>query len=122
MLPGNIDLSERRKFIRFNIPLNMEFSSANKPDSYSSGTTINFSREGFCFATKNTDLSLLDMLDMKIKHPQTEEFIEAHGQIVWKTSANDQILAGIKLNEIDKGAKATILDHAYNIWLDNSRS
>ena len=122
MMQDNMDMSERRKFIRFDVPLAMEYSSSQEPGVFNPATTINFSREGFCFATDNPNMALLDTLEMKIKIPQKEEFIQANGQIVWKTSANNKFLAGIKLNEIDKGDKATILDHAYNIWLDNSKT
>ncbi len=112
-------MQERRKFIRFSIPLAMEFKLLSASDAYYPGRTINFSREGFCFETDIPHLKLNEVLDLNIKHPDNESYIPVQGEIVWLEQANNKHFAGIQLKEMDKIAKSEILDRAYAIWVEH---
>ncbi|MDH4027583.1 MAG: PilZ domain-containing protein [Nitrospirota bacterium] len=114
-------LTERRKYIRFDIPLDMEFKLLNGPAEYYPGMTVNFSREGFCFETDKPDLKLNEILELKVKHPAKEMYVPIVGEIVWKKQTSTKHVAGIHFEDIDREAKSEILDHAYNIWLEKSR-
>ena len=113
--------SERRKFKRFNIPLNVEFKSGRETREYSSGTIINFSRDGFCFESEDVDLKLEGSIELKVKHPYKDIFIPVTGDIVWNEHLETKYLAGIKVAEMDKEAKSEILEYAYDIWLEKKR-
>lgn len=111
---------ERRKFIRFDIPLDVIFKSSGEAP-YSNGITKNFSRYGCCIESKSTDLTLRDNLELQVKHPRKDIFIPASANIVWKQQvANDNLLLGVTFLEIDKEAKSEILDFAYDMWLENN--
>lgn len=112
---------ERRKFIRFDVPLDMEFKPLKDRSEYLPGITINFSREGFCFETESRDLRMNEVLELKVKLPNKDMFTPVVGEIVWKKQLKDKYLAGIQLEDMDKEAKSEILDHAYNIWLEKTR-
>ena len=112
-------MHERRKFIRFNVPLDVEFRPLEDTADYSPGTTTNFSREGFCFETLDPHLKLNQILELNIKHPFNQSFVPAQGEIVWMEQAKDKRYAGVLLKEIDKAAKSEILDYAYDIWLED---
>jgi len=112
---------ERRKFIRFEIPLNVIFKPANDNTPYSPGITKNFSRYGCCIESKRTDLALSENLELQVKHPRKDILISAFANIVWKQQlGDDKCLLGVNLLEIDKEAKSEILDFAYDMWLENN--
>jgi c-di-GMP-binding flagellar brake protein YcgR len=112
---------ERRKFIRFEIPLDVIFKPSDNSSSYSSGITKNFSRSGCCIESGSTDLSLSDNMDLQVKHPCKDFFVPASGNIVWKQQlGDDKWLLGLDILDMDKEAKSEILDSAYDIWLENN--
>jgi c-di-GMP-binding flagellar brake protein YcgR len=112
---------ERRKFIRFEIPLDVIFKPSDNSATYSSGITKNFSRSGCCIESGSTDLSLTDNMDLQVKHPSKDFFVPASGTIVWKQQlGDDKWLLGLDILDIDKEAKSEILDFAYDIWLENN--
>lgn len=112
---------ERRKFIRFEIPLDVIFKPSDNSASYSSGITKNFSRCGCCIESGNTDLSLSDSMELQVKHPCKDLLVPASGSIVWKQQlGDDKWLLGLDIINMDKEAKSEILDFAYDIWLENN--
>lgn len=112
---------ERRKFIRFEIPLDVIFKPSDNSASYSSGITKNFSRSGCCIESGSAHLSLSDNLELKVKHPSKDVFVTASGNIVWKQQlGDDKWLLGLDILDMDKAAKSEILDFAYDIWLENN--
>lgn len=109
---------DRRKFIRFDIPLDVEFKSSINTDSCSKGMTVNFSRSGLCFETKELDYNLNDLMELKVKMPEKDDYISITGDLAWKEKIDDsKYLAGVIFREIDSEAKSHILDHAYDAWL-----
>lgn len=113
---------DRRQYIRYDIPLDVEFKTFDNSFGYSSGTTTNVSRSGLCFASQDISPKLKEVIDLRIKLPTSKQFTSAVGDIVWKEELEDKCLYGIKLMVMDAEAKNTILDTAYNRWLDKMRS
>jgi len=108
--------------MRFDIPLDVEFKPSIDADSHCKGTTVNFSRSGLCFETKEHDCNLSDLLELKVKLPKKDDYISVTGELAWKEKFDDsRCLAGISFREIDSEAKSHILDHAYDSWLLNFR-
>lgn len=113
---------DRRKFIRFDIPLDVEFKSSIGADSHSKGTTVNFSRSGLCFEAKELNYNLNDLMELKVKMPKKDDYISITGDLSWKETLDDsRCLGGITFREIDGEAKGHILDYAYDAWLLNLR-
>lgn len=112
--------SDRRKYIRFEVPLDVIFRPADSESAYSVGITKNFSRHGCCIETKSLDLELNANLRLMVKHPLKDIFVAATGDMVWKQHVNGKWLAGVNIVKMDKEAKSEILDYAYDIWLDRN--
>ncbi len=112
---------DRRKFIRYDIPLDVEFKLREDTSDYSSGVTTNFSRSGLCFETNHKTDELNKVYDLKIRIPESDKFTSALGDLVWKQELEDTYLYGIKLMAMETDAKSIILENAYNIWLDKMR-
>jgi hypothetical protein len=111
---------ERRKFIRFEVPLDVTFKHADSAH-YSSGITKNFSRYGCCIESVRTDLLLNDNLELQVKHPHKDILVPVSGIIVWKQQlSDDKCLLGVDILDMNKEAKSEILDFAYDIWLENN--
>lgn len=114
--------TDRRKFMRFDIPLDIEFKPSIDSASPSKGTTVNFSRSGLCFETNEHDCSMSDLVELKVKMPKNDDYISVIGDLAWKEQLDDsRCLVGISFREIDSEAKSLILDHAYDAWLLNFR-
>jgi c-di-GMP-binding flagellar brake protein YcgR len=112
---------DRRKFIRYDIPLDVEFKLLDDKSEYYSGVTTNFSRSGLCFETSHNTAQLNKALDIKIRVPDSNKFTSAVGDLVWIQDLDDKYLYGIKLMVMETDAKSIVLDSAYKIWLDTMR-
>lgn len=113
-------LKDRRKCLRFDIPLDVKFKS-KEVAGYSLGVTNNFSRKGFCFEMQKFDPKSKETIELKVRHPQEDTFISVTGDIVWRRQVEAKYLVGIKLREMHKEAKWEILDCCYNTWTDKMR-
>jgi len=112
---------ERRKFIRFEVPLDVTLKNSDSNAHYSFGIIKNFSRYGCCIESVKTDLSLNDNLELQVKHPHKDVLVPASGIIVWKQQlSNDKCLLGIDIRDMNKEAKSEIMDFAYDIWVENN--
>ncbi len=115
-------LEDRRKFLRFDIPLHVKFKpSKGLIEKYVLGVTTNFSRQGFCFEAQNIDLEPTETLELKVMLPRENAFVPVLGDIVWKKRVGSKFLVGIQIIEMHKEAKWEILDYAYTIWLDKAQ-
>jgi len=112
--------AERRRYIRFDIPLDITFKPAKDEIPYSSGTVKNFSRDGCCIESGSLNMMSHENLELRVKHPKKDIFIAATGDIVWKQHVNGTWLAGIRILDMDKEAKSEIMDFAYDIWLEKN--
>lgn len=108
--------------MRFEIPLDVEFKPSIDTDSHSKALTVNFSRSGLCFETKENDCNLSGLVELKVKMPEKDDYISLTGDLAWKEDLDDSgYLVGISFRTIDSEAKSQILDHAYDAWLLNFR-
>ncbi|MBI5408221.1 MAG: PilZ domain-containing protein [Nitrospirae bacterium] len=112
---------ERRKYIRFEIPLDVIFKRSNNGDRYSEGVTKNFSRDGCCIESRAIDLTMNTPVDLRVRHPLKNVFVSICGDVVWKHQISAGWTAGIKFSDMDKEAKSEILDQAYNLWVERMR-
>ncbi|KPK02615.1 MAG: hypothetical protein AMK71_01640 [Nitrospira bacterium SG8_35_4] len=112
---------ERRKFMRFDIPLNVEFKQSEATPYYCSGTTINFSRHGFCFESDGPPLQKASNVELRVQVPGKEVFVPVIGNIVWTQALNNRFLAGVQIRDMNREAKSDILEYCYDTWLDTVR-
>ncbi len=102
---------EKRKFMRFDIPLLIEFKPAEGDCEYTYGITKNFSYEGFGFESlKTTDLKLDEAMEFKLKFPRWRMSFTVMGDVVWKKYVENRRTAGVKLRDIGKENKRNLLE------------
>lgn len=111
---------ERRKFIRFNIPLDVEFKKLEEGARFCSGRTLNFSRAGMCLQTQDTAPELGDAVELSVKLPDKDIYVHALGDIVWIEQYDEQCLVGLKLVAMNQEAKFDILNYCENVQVKKS--
>ena len=114
--------TDRRRFRRFDVALDVEYKVSHSEDTRLSGKTINFSRTGLCFESDCFDPCLRDNMELKVKMPSTDEFASVTGNIAWKEQVHDKCYVGLEFMEIDREYKADILDYAYDTWLQKEKT
>ncbi len=115
-------VDDRRKYIRYDMPLDVKFRKMDDSSEYTSGVLKNVSRSGLCFASKDKSLQLREVLDLQVKIPNEDTFVSAIGDIMWKQDLENEVLFGLSLMAMDAEAKSVILDGAYDKWLNEMRS
>jgi c-di-GMP-binding flagellar brake protein YcgR len=115
-------LHDRRKFMRFDISLDVAFKASKNAGEHFSGRTKNFSRSGLCFESPAASLALKSVMELEIKHPDNDTFIPVFGNVAWKEQLGEKCLIGIEFTEINKEAKSQILDYAYDLWVEKNRN
>ena len=113
---------DRRKYLRFDIPLKVEYEVEGGSKNYTTGVTANFSREGINLVTQQFDYDPSNTVELKLQHPTKESYIVLSGDVVWKRQVDDKWYAGLRLRQMDKGDKSDILGYAYDRWLENARN
>ena len=114
-------LSDRRKFMRFDVSLDVAFRALTNAGDYVSGVTKNFSRSGLCFEFPAVSLALESQMELELKLPHNNTSIPVSGNVAWKEQVKDTCLIGIEFTEINKEAKIQILDYAYDRWVEKNR-
>ena len=112
---------ERRKFMRFDIPLNIEFKQPESASDYHSGITVNFSRHGFCFESEGPPLQASSNVELRVQVPGKEIFVPIIGHIVWTQNLSDRFMAGVQIRDMNREAKSDILEYCYDTWLETVR-
>lgn len=113
--------SDRRKFMRFDVSLDVAFRTSVKAGDYVTGVTKNFSRSGLCFESPAVGYALKAQMELELKLPDNNTFIPVSGNVAWKEQLKDKCLIGIEFTEINKEVKSQILDYAYDRWLEENR-
>ena len=103
-------LEDKRKFMRFSVPLVLEFKPTQGSSEYSWGLTRNFSYEGFCFESQSMDFELRKDLEFKLNIPRSYTPVSVIGNVVWIKQHEDNCLAGVKFKETDKKVKSNLLE------------
>ncbi len=115
-------IDDRRKYIRYDLPLDVRFRRKDDSSEYTPGTLKNVSRSGLCFASNDTSIELREVLDLQVKLPNEDTYVSAIGDIMWKQNLENEALFGLSLMAMDAEAKSVILDGAYDKWLNEMRS
>jgi c-di-GMP-binding flagellar brake protein YcgR len=114
----NID---KRKFVRHDISLSVDFKEAKEGSLVFSGSTINFSRSGLCLKIEDALPDLKGPVDLKVALPDKKDIVPALGDVVWIEQEGNHCLLGIKLVAMDKEAKFHILDYCHNLQMNTVR-
>ena len=89
-------LLSRRKFRRFNLPVEVEFKSNSGETEHYWGITKNFSCKGLSLESYGFDFGMNKKLEFKLKFPESRSIVSLMGDIVWKKQVGSRSLAGIE--------------------------
>jgi hypothetical protein len=110
------DMEDRRKFFRFDAPLNVKYAS-DIEDAEGWSKTKNVSREGVSFAA-DKKLGTNQMLKMQFDIPGDNFPVFAQGTVVWVAKNKRNIFdVGVRLEAITRADRGRILEYAYQQWL-----
>jgi hypothetical protein len=101
---------EMRQFKRYDAILIAEARPFQKKREYSTGITSNFSQDGFCFESQSLNPKPSEIMEFKLKHPESDLSVSALGEMVWKKEAWFNRKMGIKFREIEQATKRQLLD------------
>ncbi len=114
-------MDDRRKFFRFETPVNLKYSP-RKAGIKKRSQTKNISKEGVAFSA-NKKLRKKKKLQMEFEIPGDNIPVFAQGAVMWSkedeatTSRKKVFNVGIKLTNITNLDRSRILDYAYEQWL-----
>jgi len=114
---------ERRKFIRFDVPLKADISVHAYSDSVHSCGTKDFSREGLKLVVHGLALPQGSKVEGNVYLSNNSEPVLVKGKVVWAKSNKEELEAGLTIEDIDKGKKSDVLGYVYTEWYKkNSRN
>ncbi len=116
-------MDEKRKFLRFDTAFNIEFKpSDNAEGKYRPGLLKSFSREGLSFLSQDFNIASQKDLELRIKLPVKDIIISCSGEVMWKKTVENQIMVGMRLNDIAAAEKGEILEYVYEKWVDKANT
>jgi len=111
---------DKRKYIRFEIPLRVEIAIPDKETASEKGRITDISRNGMRLEVEEDAFFQGQSIDLRISLPGQGPFIPAKGEIIWKKARSEGWEMGLKIISIDKTTKSDILEYAYRMWLENT--
>jgi outer membrane protein OmpA-like peptidoglycan-associated protein len=101
---------DRRQSERSDIFLNVELKPFKKTITECHGVTDNISCGGLSLGSQGCDFKPGEIMEMKLKHPQSDLSFSVEGKIVWKREAWYKSVTGIEFEDIDKDRKSGIAE------------
>jgi len=95
-------LTTKRKFHRFDLPLNVKFRPSHGAVEYASAITKNVSCEGLCLEAKAFNFIQYENLELNIQLPKSRASVSLSGDVAWKKQVKSRSLVGIKLKARNK--------------------
>lgn len=118
-------MTERRKFLRFNTNVGMEYRISKEREMMGSSYIKDLSREGMKFSLPRRP-EKGTMMDLKFLLPDDMKPIYVTGEVRWTNEHDEQrdsgYAVGVKFHKIDNFDRVRLLDHAYSEWLKSSKS
>ena len=109
-------MAERRKFLRFNTPLDMEYKTLTLNPIFGKTLAKDLSKEGVRFGIQQA-LPVGTSLEISMTVPGDNLPVFATGKIAWA----DGLDAGVKLTKISQNDRARVLEYVYKEWLKTSK-
>lgn len=108
-------MAERRKFLRFNTPLDVEFRTLTLNPIFGKALAKDLSREGIRFGVQQT-LPVGTPVEICMNVPGDNLPVFATGKVAWA----DGLDAGVKLTKISHNDRARVLEYVYKEWLKSA--
>ena len=108
--------SERRRFMRFNAPLDLEFKTLTLNPIFGKTLAKDLSREGMRVGLKQSIPSGTP-IEVCMNVPGDNLPVFAAGKVAWA----DGLEAGIRLTKISQHDRTRVLEYVYREWLRSSK-
>ena len=108
--------SERRRFMRFNAPLDLEFKTLTLNPIFGKTLAKDLSREGMRVGIKQ-DIPSGTPIEVCMNVPGDNLPVFATGRVAWA----DGLEAGIRLTKISQHDRTRVLEYVYREWLRSSK-
>ena len=105
-------MSERRKYLRFSAPLNVEYKTLALNPIFGKALVKDLSREGLRFGIKQ-NVPIGTSVQIALNVPGDNLPVFATGKIAWA----DGLDAGVKLTKISRTDRVRMLEYVYKEWL-----
>ncbi len=115
--PEGSKSAERRKFLRFNTPIDMEYKTLTLNPIFGKALAKDLSREGVRFGLKRS-VPVGTPVELRLNVPGDNLPVFATGKVAWA----DGLDAGVRLTKISTDDRARVLEYVYREWLKNSSS
>ncbi len=112
----NLTATERRKFMRFNAPLDLEFRTLTLNPIFGKTLAKDLSREGMRVGFKETVASGTP-IEVCMNVPGDNLPVFATGKVAWA----DGLEAGIRLTKISLHDRTRVLEYVYREWLRTNK-
>lgn len=109
-------MAERRKHLRFNTPLAIEYKTLTLNPLFGKTLAKDLSREGIRLGFEQ-NIPVGTALEISLTVPGDNLPVFATGRIAWA----DGLDAGLKLTKITAKDRARILEYVYQEWLKTSK-
>ena len=109
-------MSERRKFLRFNTPLDMEYKTLTLNPIFGKTLAKDLSKEGVRFGIHQS-VPVGTPVEISMTVPGDNLPVFATGKVAWA----DGLDAGVKLTKISQNDRARVLEYVYKEWLKTSK-
>lgn len=109
-------MPERRKYMRFNTPLTLEYRTLTLNPIFGKTLAKDLSREGMRFGIQQ-DLPVGTSLEISMNVPGDNLPVFASGKVAWANGFD----AGVKLTKISQQDRMRVLEYVYTEWLKSSR-
>ncbi|OIO38542.1 MAG: hypothetical protein COT00_02750 [Candidatus Omnitrophica bacterium CG07_land_8_20_14_0_80_50_8] len=105
-------MPERRKYLRFNTPLDVEYKTLALNPIFGKALIKDLSREGLRFGIKE-GVPVGTSVEIALNVPGDNLPVFATGKVAWA----DGLEAGIKLTKISHPDRTRMLEYVYHEWL-----
>ena len=111
-----IPMTERRKYIRFNTPVEIEYRTLTLNPIFGKTLAKDLSREGIRLGIKQ-ELPAGTPLEISVNVPGDNLPVFATGKVAWA----DGLEAGLKLTKISQNDRTRMLEYVYKEWLKKTK-
>jgi c-di-GMP-binding flagellar brake protein YcgR len=109
-------MKERRKYLRFAMPLDVEYRTLTLNPIFGKTLAKDLSREGVRVGLKE-QVSAGTPLEVCLNVPGDNLPVFAIGKVAWA----DGLEAGVKLTRINENDRDRVLEYVYQQWLKSKR-
>ena len=110
------EMKERRRFMRFDLPLDLEYRTLTLNPIFGKALAKDLSKEGIRLNLKQT-VPMGTPVEICLNVPGDNLPVFATGKVAWA----DGLEAGIRFTKIDQHDRARVLEYVYSEWLRSNK-